>query len=62
MIKIILNLFYVISVVFVSIYFSNQIMNSYISNFGKVIHIACISIFMFGTFVWLRWHQHERKD
>ena len=61
MIKTILKLFYFVACVFVSIYFSNQIMNSYISNFGKGIHIACILIFMFGTFAWIRYLDERKK-
>lgn len=62
MIKTILKLFYFVSCVVVSIYFCNQITNSYISNFGKVIHVVAILIFMWGTLMWLGYHQHERKD
>ena len=60
MIKTILKLFYLASCVVVSIYFCNQIIDSYISNFGKGIHIACILVFMFGTVAWIR-HLDERK-
>ena len=62
MIKTILKLFYLVSCLFVTKYFCVQIMNSYMSDFGKAIHVVCITICMFGTFVWLRCHIHERKD
>ena len=61
MIKAILKLFYFVACVVVSIYFCNQIINSYISNFGKVIHIFGILIFIFGTLAWIH-YLDERKE